>query len=172
MNLALTMPVSFRLNGCDQVIDVVPDMRLSDILREEIGLAASKIGCGIGRCGACTLLMNGQAVNGCLVMAWQLQGAEITSPEGLHDLETATIVMAALTEENAFQCGYCAPGFVMALTALFIANPQPAEPEILTALEGNICRCTGYHSIMRGALNAADRLRAARSVEGIGDHQS
>lgn len=172
MNLALTMPVSFRLNGCDQVIDVVPDMRLSDILREEIGLAASKIGCGIGRCGACTLLMNGQAVNGCLVMAWQLQGAEITSPEGLHDLETATIVMAALTEENAFQCGYCAPGFVIALTALFIANPQPAEPEILTALEGNICRCTGYHSIIRGALNAADRLRAARSVEGIGDHQS
>ncbi|MDM9649347.1 (2Fe-2S)-binding protein [Rhizobium sp. S163] len=172
MNLALSMPVSFRLNGRDQVIDVVPDMRLSDILREEIGLAASKIGCGIGRCGACMLLMNGQAVNGCLVMAWQLQGAEITSPEGLHDLETATIVMAALTEENAFQCGYCAPGFVMALTALFIANPQAAEPEILTALEGNICRCTGYHSIIRGALNAADRLRAARSVEGIGDHQS
>ncbi|WP_112944782.1 MULTISPECIES: (2Fe-2S)-binding protein [unclassified Rhizobium] len=172
MSLVLTTPVSFRLNGRDQVIDVVPDMRLSDILREEIGLAASKIGCGIGRCGACTLLMNGQAVNGCIVMAWQLQGAEIISPEGLHDLETATIVMAALAEENAFQCGYCAPGFVMALTALFIANPQAAEAEILTALEGNICRCTGYHSIIRGALNAADRLCAARSVEGIGDHQS
>jgi carbon-monoxide dehydrogenase small subunit len=172
MNMMLTAPVSFRLNGHDRVINVAPDMRLSDILREEIGLTASKVGCGIGRGGACTLLMNGQAVNGCLVMAWQLQGAEITSPEGLHDLETAAIVMAALAEENAFQCGYCAPGFVMALTALFMANPLAAEPEILTALEGNICRCTGYHSIIRGALNAAERLRAARSVEGTGDHQS
>jgi carbon-monoxide dehydrogenase small subunit len=172
MNMAPIAPIRFRLNGSDHLIEVAPDTRLVDILREEIGLRATKSGCSIGRCGACTVLMNGQPVNGCLVMAWQLQDAEITSPEGLDAFEPARIVKAALAEENSFQCGYCAPGFTMALTALFVENPRATEPDILTALEGNICRCTGYHSIIRGALNAADRLRTAQSVEGIGDHQS
>lgn len=166
------MTIEFRLNGKSQAIDVAPDARLSHILREDAGLTAIKVACGIGRCGACTVLMDGQAVNSCLVMAWQMHGVDIVSPEGLDALEPARFLKAALTEENSFQCGYCAPGFITALTALFLENPQAQEADIIAALEGNICRCTGYHSIMRGALNAAERLRAVHSATGIGDHQS
>ena len=113
--------------------------------------------------------MNGLAVNGCLVMAWQLPDADIVTPEGIDAFEIARVVKAALAEENAFQCGYCAPGFLMALTALFIDLPAAGEAEILSALEGNICRCTGYHSIIRGALNASARLEAAQLACGPGD---
>jgi carbon-monoxide dehydrogenase small subunit len=170
MNGVTAMPLSFRLNGETRSVQVSAETRLADILRDQLGLTATKIACGIGRCGACTVLMNGQAVNSCLIMAWQLQDAEIVSPEGIDAFDTARIVKSALAEENSFQCGYCAPGFMMALTALFIEQPRATQTDILTALEGNICRCTGYHSIIRGALNAAARLGAGELAEGPGDH--
>ncbi|WP_160006548.1 (2Fe-2S)-binding protein [Rhizobium sp. 18055] len=170
MSISKSIPVSFQLNGVRRSVDAAPDTRLSDILRDGFDLTASKVGCGIGRCGACTVLMNGRAVNGCLVMAWQIEGAEIISPEGLDIIPFAQILKDSLSEENAFQCGYCAPGFTMALTALFLDNPNATQPDILAALEGNICRCTGYHSIMRGAQRAAHRLRAAKAVADLGDH--
>ncbi|MBO9101374.1 (2Fe-2S)-binding protein [Rhizobium sp. K1/93] len=163
------MHVGFSLNGAPVALEVPPDMRLADLLRDALGLTATKIACGIGRCGACTVLMNGLAVNGCLVMAWQLPGADIVTPEGIDAFEIARVVKAALAEENAFQCGYCAPGFLVALTALFLDQPAAGEAEILSALEGNICRCTGYHSIIRGALNASARLEAAQLAHGPGD---
>ncbi|CZT37481.1 (2Fe-2S)-binding protein [Rhizobium sp. 9140] len=156
---------AFRLNGEMRSIATPAETRLSEILRDQYLQTATKVACGIGRCGACTVMMNGQAVNACLVMAWQLEGADIVSPEGLDAFETARIVKAALIEENAFQCGYCAPGFLMALTALFLSHRQAGEPEILSALEGNLCRCTGYHSILRGALSAANRLRPGAASE-------
>jgi carbon-monoxide dehydrogenase small subunit len=171
MSIPKSIPVRFRLNGVARMVDAAPDTRLSDILRDGFDLTASKVGCGIGRCGACTVLMNGRAVNGCLVMAWQLEEAEIVSPEGLDVIPFAQILKDSLAEENAFQCGYCAPGFTMALTALFLDNPNATQPDILAALEGNICRCTGYHSIIRGAQRAADRLRTARAAADLGEHQ-
>jgi aerobic carbon-monoxide dehydrogenase small subunit len=152
------MLVSFRLNGrmCD--ISAEPKLRLSTILREIEGLTATKVACGIGRCGSCMVLMNGEAVNSCLVMAYQLDGAEVVSPEGLDAIPEAATVRQALIDEVSFQCGYCAPGVSVALTALLRSHPQASETEIRAALEGNICRCTGYHSILRGALEAARRL--------------
>lgn len=158
-------PVAFRLDGEALSIAVPAETRLSEILRDRCLRTATKVACGIGRCGACTVMMNGEAVNACLVMAWQIEGAEIVSLEGLDAFGTARIVKAALIAENAFQCGYCAPGIVMALTALFLSHRQAGEAEILSALEGNLCRCTGYHSILRGALAAANRLRDGAAGE-------
>lgn len=170
MSASESTKVSFRLNGTERHFDVAPDHRLVDILRDELSLTASKIGCGIGRCGSCMVLMNGQAVNGCLLMAWQLQGADIVSTEGLDAFATARILKAVLVDENAFQCGYCAPGITVTLTAFFLEHPRAGEADIIAALEGNICRCTGYHSIIRGAVAAAERLRAAEPH--TGEHAS
>jgi len=155
--------VSFTLNGEACALRVAPATRLVDILREERGLMATKRACDIGRCGACMVLMNGRPVNGCLVMAWQLDGAEVISPEGLEALPESRAVRAGLVAESAFQCGYCAPGFTIALTALFRRAPQAGEDEIRAALAGNICRCTGYLSIVRGAL-AARKLLAEEGM--------
>ena len=169
MSRADAMQLRFRLNGEARDLDVSAETRLSDLLRDGLGLTATKIACGIGRCGACTVLMNGRAVNSCLIMAWQLQDAEVITPEGVDAIAIAEFVKVGLAEENAFQCGYCAPGFVMALTALFIEQPAATETDIIAALEGNLCRCTGYHSIIRGALNASERLRAADLAARPGD---
>ena len=156
----------FRLNGCDGVLPGDPARSLLDILREDHGLTAAKPGCRIGRCGACTVLMDGRPVNACLVMAYRLDGAEILTADHSEAGEAVAIVRAALIDENAFQCGYCAPGFVLALAALFDRAPEADEAEIRAALAGNLCRCTGYASILRGALTARDRLRAARGATG------
>lgn len=156
------IPVTFHLNGEAQACAVKPETRLSEILRDHLGQSASKTACGIGRCGACTVLRDGVPVNACLVMAWQIGGSDIVSPEGLDVFPETQTIRQALVEEAAFQCGYCAPGFVVALTALLRDNPCADEADIRTALEGNLCRCTGYHSIIRGALRAAVLLQQAR----------
>lgn len=155
----------FRLNGQDVVFPGDPARSLLDILREDHGLMASKPGCRIGRCGACTVLMDGRPVNACLVMAYRLDGAEILTADHSEAGEAVAIVRAALIDENAFQCGYCAPGFVLALAALFGRAPEADEAEIRAGLAGNLCRCTGYASILRAALTARDRLRAARGAD-------
>jgi carbon-monoxide dehydrogenase small subunit len=129
-----------------------------EILRDEFGLTAARAACDIGRCGACMVLSGGRPVNSCLIMAWQLQGAEIVTAEGIDATVEGRVVKAALIAENGFQCGYCAPGFVVTLTALFRDEPAADESDIRRALEGNICRCTGYHSILRGALRAGEML--------------
>jgi carbon-monoxide dehydrogenase small subunit len=160
-----TLKVAFRLNGEDRAVDVPAEMRLVDILRERLHLTAAKKACGIGRCGACAVLIGARAANACLLMAWQIEGADIFTPEGLDALPEAAIVRRALIEENAFQCGYCAPGFTTVLTALFRERPEADEQSIRAALEGNICRCTGYHSIIRGALAAASALAAGNAAQ-------
>lgn len=149
----------FRLNGREREVEAPADTRLVELLREEFGMMSAKAGCNVGRCGSCMVLMAGEPVNACLTMAWQLDGADIVSPEGLDALPVARIVREALTEEVAFQCGYCAPGFTIALTSLLTQNPDADEAAIRRALEGNICRCTGYLSILRGAALAGERVR-------------
>jgi aerobic-type carbon monoxide dehydrogenase small subunit (CoxS/CutS family) len=156
--------VRFRLNGAERTVRTRADARLVDLLREEFALTATKAACRIGRCGSCLVLLNGSAVNACLLMAWQIEGADIVSPEALVALPEGRIVNEALVAEVAFQCGYCAPGFAVALTALFRAQPDADETAIRTALAGNICRCTGYSSIIRGAIAARQRLAAHRET--------
>jgi carbon-monoxide dehydrogenase small subunit len=150
--------IAFHLNGCCHTLAVPAELRLIDLLRDHFGMTAAKKACGIGRCGACSVLVDNRAVNGCLLMSWQLDGTTVITPEGFDDLPEAVVLREALVAENAFQCGYCAPGFTVALTALLRENPAPDEFQIRAALEGNICRCTGYHSIIRGALAAVDAL--------------
>ncbi|MER2251086.1 2Fe-2S iron-sulfur cluster-binding protein [Methylorubrum podarium] len=162
-------PPRFRLNGRDVAPPDDPARSLLDILREDHGLTAAKPGCRIGRCGACTVLMDGRPVNACLVMGYRLDGAEIVTADHPEASSDVAIVRAALIDENAFQCGYCAPGFVLALAALLGRASEVGEAEIRAALAGNLCRCTGYASILRGALTARDRLRVARAAAGPGD---
>lgn len=160
------MTVAFRLNGEARQVSAPADRRLIDLLRDDLGLTAAKKACCIGRCGSCMVLLDDQPANSCLLMLWQLDGRDIITPEGLDALPEARTVRAELAAENAFQCGYCAPGFSMTLTALLRTDPQAGEAEIRAALEGNICRCTGYHSIIRGALAAAVALRRMRNPTG------
>ena len=154
-----TIAIKFTLNGKAVDVRVSLDASLTRVLRDCLDQTDTKIGCEVGRCGACMVLMNGQAINSCLVMAWQAEGAEIVTGRGLDERSSVKIIRQALAEESAFQCGYCAPGFVLSLVALFAGRPDATKDEITTALKGNICRCTGYHSILRGALLAAERLR-------------
>lgn len=150
--------IAFHLNGLAVTINAAPDRRLIDILRDDLDLTASKRACGIGRCGGCAVLMDDRLVNACLVMAWQLEGRDVVSPEGFEALPEAAAIRTALIAENAFQCGYCAPGMTAALIALFRDRPRATEDEIRAGLEGNICRCTGYQSILRAALKAQAAL--------------
>ena len=155
--------VSFRLNGALQRLVSAPDRILLDILRESFGLTGAKPGCSIGRCGACLVLLDGAPVNACLVMAYQIEGRDVVSPEGLDAVPMARVVREALIAENSFQCGYCAPGFTVALTALLASTERVDEAAVRAALVGNICRCSGYQSIVRGALAAAERVNALRA---------
>jgi carbon-monoxide dehydrogenase small subunit len=150
--------IRFRLNGVERTLNVAATARLLELLREHFGLMAAKPGCRIGRCGACHILFNGAAVNACLLMAWQIDGADIISAEALGDIAEGRTVRAAMIEEVAFQCGYCAAGFVVALTALLRREPAADDAAIRNALAGNICRCTGYASILLGAAKARTLL--------------
>jgi carbon-monoxide dehydrogenase small subunit len=156
--------VTFRLNGEPANLITSADRRLIDCLREDLAIVGAKKGCSVGRCGACTVLLDGEPANACLLMLWQLEGRDVVTPEGLGADADAAILRDALAAENAFQCGYCAPGFVMALLALLRRDPDAGDADIRAWLEGNICRCTGYHSILRGARAAAEALRAARAA--------
>lgn len=152
---------SFVLNGSAQTVQTPIERRLIDVLRDDLALTSAKKPCGVGRCGGCMVLVDGAPLNSCLLMMWQVEGANIVSPEGLDAVAEAEFVRQGLVEENAFQCGYCAPGFTIALTALLRDVAQPDEQDIRAALAGNLCRCTGYHSIIRGALRAVALKNAA-----------
>lgn len=154
--------IRFNLNGRAREISVPADRRLIDVLREDLDTTSGKKACGIGRCGACMVLRDGMPANACLLMMWQVEGTDIVTPEGLDALPESAFVRQGLIEENAFQCGYCAPGFTITLTALLREIADPTEADIRDALGGNLCRCTGYHSIIRGALRAT-RLKAELS---------
>jgi len=144
--------IGFTLNG--QAAEIAPDESLLSALRERLGQTGTKQACDIGRCGACTVLLNGHAINACLLMGWQVAGKAVTTIEALETLAEGRALVRAMEEENGFQCGYCAPGVMMSLVGLFTHTPDATDEMIRTALEGNLCRCTGYHSILRGAFRA------------------
>ncbi len=153
------MNVQFRVNGRTVQVDVEPTRRLLDVLREELALTGTKEGCGEGECGACTVLLDGRPVNACLVLAAQADGADIVTVEGLARGPRLHPVQQAFVDVGAVQCGFCTPGFVMATVALLRDHPAPSDDEILTALEGNLCRCTGYAKILAAVHRAAEQMR-------------
>lgn len=156
------MNVSFFVNEKPVIMEVAPDRRLLDILREDMHLTGTKEGCAEGECGACTVLLDGEAVHACLTVAAQLNGHHVTTIEGLAELGMLNVLQQAFVEEIAIQCGYCTPGMIMAATALLMKDPHPTDEEIRVALSGNICRCSGYVQIVRAVKRAAMEMEAAQ----------
>ncbi|HEV8238975.1 MAG TPA: (2Fe-2S)-binding protein [Thermoanaerobaculia bacterium] len=147
--------IHFTLNGRAVEPRVHPMARLLDVLREDLGLTGTKEGCGEGECGACSVLLDGELVNSCLVPVAQIAGAEVTTIEGLARDAELHPVQRAFVEHGGAQCGICTPGMVMAAVALLARQPQPSEEEIRTGLAGNLCRCTGYMKIFDAVAAAA-----------------
>lgn len=146
------------VNGESYEVDVDEEMSLLSVLRHDLGLTGTKYGCGDGDCGACTVLLDGEAKNSCITPVDSAAGREITTIEGLADGDKLHPVQEAFIEHTAFQCAFCTPGFIMSLVGLFSRNPQPDERQIRAALTGNICRCGTYLRIMQAAKAAAERL--------------
>jgi carbon-monoxide dehydrogenase small subunit len=147
--------LALTVNGAQHEADVEPRQLLVYFLREQLGLKGTNVGCDTSSCGACTVLLDGESVKSCNVLALQADGGEITTIEGLAQGDGLHLVQQAFHEKHALQCGYCTPGFVMATVSLLKENPSPSEEEIRVGLEGNLCRCTGYHNIVRAVEAAA-----------------
>jgi carbon-monoxide dehydrogenase small subunit len=153
----MSRPVHIRLrvNGTEHQLDVEPRLLLVHALRDHLGLTGTHVGCDTSNCGACTVHLEGRAVKSCTVLAVQADDAEVTTIEGLGTEENLHPLQEAFWNDHALQCGYCTPGMIMASAALLAENPNPSEEEVRLTLEGNLCRCTGYHNIVRAVLDAA-----------------
>lgn len=151
--------VSFTLNGNPVRQEVDITATLLDMIRDEIGLTGTKKGCEIGECGACTVVMDGRAVNACLVLAPQSENADVWTVEGLNRNGELDVLQKSFIQEHAVHCGFCTPGMLMSSRALLQDNPDPTEEEIRVAISGNLCRCTGYTPIVRGIRRAAEQLK-------------
>jgi carbon-monoxide dehydrogenase small subunit len=149
------MKVSVAVNGISQEHEVEPRMLLVYYLREVVGLTGTNVGCDTSSCGACTVFVNGESVKSCTMLAVQADGMEITTIEGLAHNGQMHPMQEAFRENHGLQCGYCTPGMVMAAVSLLNEHPDPTEAEVRHGLEGNLCRCTGYHNIVKAVLAAA-----------------
>ena len=158
-----TVPVRVTVNGRGYTESVVPRLLLSDFLRHRLRLTGTHVGCEHGVCGACTVLLDGEAVRACLVLAVQVDGASITTVEGLEG-EGGRLhpIQVAFHEAHALQCGFCTPGFLLSVVAFLRDRPDPSEEEIRVGLAGNLCRCTGYQNIVRAVRMASERMAADR----------
>ena len=142
------LQISIRVNGIDHELLVAPNRMLTEMLRNDLDLTGTKQGCGEGECGSCTVLLDGEPVNSCLVLAVQADGREITTIEGVADGSVLHPVQQAFVEHGAVQCGFCTPGMVLSAKALLDRKKRPTEHEIRSAISGNLCRCTGYQKIV------------------------
>jgi aerobic-type carbon monoxide dehydrogenase small subunit (CoxS/CutS family) len=169
MNMASEQPqqggirLKVRVNGEQHESVVDPRMNLADYLREELRLTATHVGCEHGVCGICNVLVDGQTVRSCLMLAVQVDGKEVLTVEGLAEGGKLHPIQEAFIEEHGLQCGFCTGGFMMAICELFDRNPSPSEEEIKEVVGGQICRCTGYNAILRSVQNAAAKMGASRS---------
>jgi len=152
--------ISLTVNGTRTQRTIEPRLLLSDFLRHELSLTGTHVGCEHGSCGACTILLDGQAVRSCLMFAVQANGHEITTVEGLGTPENLHPLQEAFWEAHGLQCGFCTPGFLMTLVPFLAEHPEPTEEEIRDAVAGNLCRCTGYQHIVDAAMLAARKMRA------------
>lgn len=156
--------LQLRVNGEDFEVYAEPNKTLVDILRDELNLTGTKIGCGSGRCGACTVLIDGKSVKSCNILAIQARGREINTIEGLRGKNGELHpVQRAFVEHFALQCGFCTPGMIMSAKALLDENPAPTEDGVREALEGNLCRCTGYVKIVEAVLAASEKMQKRSS---------
>ncbi len=146
----------FTLNGQETTVMVEENARLLDILREELSLTGTKEGCGVGECGACTVIVDGEAVDSCLVLAMSVAGKSVTTIEGLAGDGILHPLQQAVLDHHALQCGFCTPGFIMSAKALLDKNPHPSEDEIKVAISGNLCRCTGYQQLIDAFLQVSE----------------
>lgn len=153
--------ISITLNGKRREFAVEPRETLLSLLRNRAHLTGTKQGCGLGECGACAVILNGRAVNSCCVFAEQCDGAEVETIEGVGTPERPHVLQQTFAELGAIQCGFCTPGMIMSAKALLEQNPSPTRNDILTALSGNLCRCTGYAKIEQAVMEAARRRAAA-----------
>ena len=147
--------INLNLNGEHEQVDVPGNMTLLEMLRESLAYTGTKNGCAAGECGACTVMMNGEPVNSCLVLAVECDGAEIITVEGLAQDAQLDAVQTAIIDVGGVQCGFCTPGILISSRALIDRNPDPSDDEIKAALVGNLCRCTGYGRIVEGVKKAA-----------------
>jgi aerobic carbon-monoxide dehydrogenase small subunit len=162
--------VELTVNGRPRRVRVEPRKTLADALREDLRLTGTHLGCEHGVCGACTVLLDGEAIRSCLLFAVQAVGTEVTTVEGLSvDASSLTPVQRAFREHHGLQCGFCTPGFVISATAFLAANPHPTEEQIRAGLSGNLCRCTGYQGIVRAVRAAADEQAGSAPVPDTSD---
>jgi len=160
------VPVRLTVNGVRHELDVEPRLLLVHALRDQLGLTGTHVGCDTSNCGACTVHLDGQAVKSCTVLAVQADGGEVTTIEGLGTPDSLHPVQEAFWDHHGLQCGYCTPGMIMAGADLLQRNPDPSEEEVRRALEGNLCRCTGYHNIVKAVMAAAQTGRGSISEPG------
>ena len=159
------MLVRFRLNGKLVERQAVANQTLLDFLRDGFGMLSVKKGCDEGQCGACTVLVDSKPLCACLVLAVQMQGTEITTLEGLAKADELSVIQQAFLDKYGFQCAFCTPGMILATKALLDRNPDPTTEDIKTALDGNLCRCTGYQQIIESVSRAAEMMRAESAPE-------
>jgi carbon-monoxide dehydrogenase small subunit len=150
-----TVPVHLTVNGETQEVEVEARLLLVHLLRDTLGLTGTHVGCDTTNCGACTVHLDGEAVKSCTVLAVQADGAEVRTIEGMADGDKLHPLQEAFWNDHGLQCGYCTPGMIMAAADLLQRNPDPTEEEVRHGLEGNLCRCTGYHNIVKAVLDAA-----------------
>ena len=158
--------ITLVVNGQRRELDVEPRRLLVQVLREDLGLTGTHVGCETSQCGACTVHVDGSAVKSCAMLAVQADGSSITTIEGLTPAEGLHPVQAAFREEHGLQCGFCTPGMIMTAAYLLNQDPDPSEADIRHGLEGNLCRCTGYQNIVAAILTAADSLRESSPAGG------
>ena len=153
--MAGSVRVTMTVNGAEKSAEVEPRLLLVHFLRETLGMTGTHVGCDTSNCGACTVHLNGEAVKSCTVLAAQAEGHEVTTIEGIGSESDLHPVQEGFWEHHGLQCGYCTPGMIMAGADLIAKNPSPTEEEVREALAGNLCRCTGYHNIVKAVLSAA-----------------
>ena len=158
----LRKEIRLRVNGIEYESVVEPRTLLVHYIRDELGLTGTHIGCVEGKCGACTVLLNGRSIKSCLTFAVEANGAEVTTIEGLSSGQTLHPLQEAFCKEYGLQCGFCTPGMIMAAYELLAVNPKPTDAEIRRGLAGNLCRCTGYQTIVSAVKAAAEKIGAAR----------
>ena len=154
--------VSVTVNGAAREADVEPRTLLVYFLRETLGLTGTNVGCDTSSCGACTVLLDGESVKSCTLLAAQADGREITTIEGMASDGQLHPIQDAFHRNHGLQCGYCTPGMIMAAASLLKENPSPSEEQVRRGLEGNLCRCTGYHNIVKSLLDAAGQMAGAK----------
>ena len=163
----MTRPIELKINGETFHVEVEPHETLLDVIRGRVGLTGTKKGCETGQCGACTIIVEGKAVNACLILAVEAHGREIVTVEGLAKDRQLHPLQQAFVEEGAVQCGYCTPGMLLSAKALLDENPRPTQRQVKEAIAGNLCRCTGYVKIVKAIMTAAEKISVGQKIKDV-----